>query len=156
MSHETTLLHEALHCQFMQWSLEAINDPIREHQLADLYGYAFYDTSSTSPNLLLIVNGGNASQHEEMVNNYINLIAQSVFQYATAKGYGNVTFNYCKDLAWAGLEKTIAFSKLSGPDQQRIIAVIHRELSPGVILESPDGLNVINGNQENSKGHKCN
>ena len=79
-----TIIHEAFHCQLMNWYRKAItnNDQARREQLASEYGYLFPPDFNTDSSLNYIVNGGNPTQHQDMINRYQNTIAEALYQFA--------------------------------------------------------------------------
>jgi hypothetical protein len=155
LSLTATILHETLHAQFMAWKVQALNDTAFRDQLYQQYGYIMLDTSEISPSILTIVNGNNATQHAEMANRYVDSLAAGIFRFAIAKDY-NVDTAYCKALAWAGLQGTLAWGNLGEVRQAELYEIIDRELSPGTTMYTPDQQNGVNSNQLNSKGRKCN
>jgi hypothetical protein len=116
-----TIIHEAFHCQLMNWYREAIvnNDQARREQLAFEYGYLFPPDFNTDSSLNYIVNGGNATQHQDIINRYQNTIAQALYQFALSKGI-SINLDYCKDLAWTGTFDSYAFNALPYNTQARI------------------------------------
>jgi len=146
----TTVIHEAFHCQLMSWFREAVvnNDQARKEQLAADYGYIFsQEILNMDSSLVAIVNGGNATQHQDIVNRYKDMIAEALFQFAQAKSI-NADLNYCKDLAWSGTFDSRAFQALSFNEQQRIIERVNAE-------KDPTGDKGINTTIASPKGHPC-
>jgi hypothetical protein len=146
----TTILHEAFHCQLMSWFREAItnNDQTRKEQLATSYGYLFStEIINIDSSLAAIVNGGNATQHQDIVNKYKGMIADALYQFAQTKGI-NIDLSYCEDLSWSGTFDSKAFQDLSENDQQRIIERVNAE-------KDPDGSKGINTTSTSPKGNPC-
>lgn len=149
LSVAATIIHEAFHCQLMDWFRQAQidNDTALQNQLARDYGYIFTtQLTNIDSSLAAIVNGGNATQHQDMVNRYKSLISEALYEFAQAKGI-SVTHAYCDDLAWAGTFDSNAFHALSSSDQTRIIEIVNAE-------KDPNG-NTINLNNDPYKGHPC-
>lgn len=150
LSRAATIIHEAFHCQLMSWFREAItnNDASRKQQLATDYGYLFStEILSMDSSLSYIVNGGNPTQHQDMINRYRSVIADAIYVFAQAKGIPNVTLDYCKDLAWTGTFDSKAFANLSTTDKERILGRVNAE-------RDPYGNNV-NINSVTPKGNIC-
>ena len=150
LSRAATIIHEAFHCQLLSWFREAIvnNDASRKQQLASDYGYLFStEIISMDSSLAYIVNGGDPTQHQDMINRYKSIIAEAIYIFAKAKSIPNVTLDYCQDLAWAGTFDSKAFANLSTTNQDRIIERVNAE-------RDPYGNNV-NVNSVTPKGNIC-
>ncbi len=146
-----TLIHEAMHCQIMNWFREASLNGNTQLQvdLANQYGYIFSkEISGISNNLADIVFGLNPTQHQEMVTKYNTLIATTLYDFAINKGLNNVTLADCEDLAWAGTFDSKAWGNLSGTDQTRILNKVNAE-------KDPNGTKNLNNNNSSSKGKNC-
>ncbi|WP_452611717.1 hypothetical protein [Roseivirga echinicomitans] len=67
-------------------------------------------------------------QHAEIAANFTGPLALSLQEFGVNRGY-SLPYQFYSDMAWAGLQGTVAFSTLSSIDQQRIGNVISVELS---------------------------
>ncbi|MES2372231.1 MAG: hypothetical protein V4557_06605 [Bacteroidota bacterium] len=152
-----TIIHEAFHCQLMNWYREAIvnNDQPRREQLAADYGYLFPPDFNTDSSLNYIVNGGNATQHQDMINRYQQVISTALYQFALANNI-SVDLNYCKDLSWTGTFDSKAFRSLSSSTQDRIRERVYAEKDPYAVLTDQTGNYSINTNSITPKGKPCN
>jgi len=146
-----TLIHEAMHCQLMNWFREASlngNTQMQEY-LANEYGYLFStQISGISNNLADIVNGLNPTQHQEIATRFNTIIATTLYDFAINKGLNNVTFSDCKDLAWAGTFGSKAWNQLSQSDQTRILNKVNAE-------KDPTGAKNLNNANVTAKGNRC-
>jgi hypothetical protein len=155
LSMVATILHETLHCQFLAWAAQSNGDTAFQNQLYRQYGYIYLDAANIAPSIMLIVNGNDPTQHAEMANRYVDSLAAGIYKYAITKDY-NVNLNYCRDLAWAGLQTTLAYENFLLPaDKIRISETIDRELSPFVTMYTPDQSPGVNSNQLSAKGRRC-
>lgn len=145
-----TIIHEAFHCQLMSWFREAVrnNDQAKKEELAAGYGYTFSnDIISMDSSLAVIVNGGNPTQHQDMINRYQGVIAAALLQFAQSRGMG-IDLAYCTDLAWTGTFDSKAFNDLSWNTQQRILERVNAE-------KDPFGNQGINTTSASPKGKPC-
>lgn len=62
----------------------------------------------------------NAAQHYVQSLDFVNSISNSLQEYAFKKGINISDPNYFKDMAWAGLMETTAFTQLPQSDKERI------------------------------------
>ena len=62
----------------------------------------------------------NAAQHYVQSLDFVNSISNSLQEYAIKKGINISDPNYFKDMAWAGLMETTAFTQLPQADKERI------------------------------------
>jgi hypothetical protein len=166
LAYAATIIHEIFHCQLMQWFRQAIIDSnqVVKEQLSLDYGYIFtkemLDEINNDPNnpsnnnLIGIVLGGTATQHENIVTKFKDYIADALYEFATSKGI-SVSLNYCKDLAWAGTLDSKAFNDLSTGEKDRIVDRINAEKDPNKNLLDPNG-DPLNLNFTNKKGNPCN
>jgi hypothetical protein len=152
-----TLIHEAFHCQLMNWFREAVveNDYAKQVELTTKYGYLFPPDFSADSSLHAIVNGGNATQHQDMINRYLDDIGNALYQFAISKNI-NVDLNYCKDLAWTGTFDSKAFSNLPYNRQESIREKVLAEKDPHSSLTDPSGTFTVNQNNVSPKGTPCN
>lgn len=158
-----TLIHEALHCQLMNWYRLAYFSPdstsIRV-SLATNYGYLFPPPNieaNLDSILRVIIMGQNPSQHQDMITRYKNDVGNALYQFALSKGI-NVTLDYCKDLAWTGCFDSKAFSDLSSTEQDRIKDRCFAEKDPYSSLTFTDNSNntfTVNSNNHPRKGNPC-
>jgi hypothetical protein len=102
---------------------------------------------SLDSSLAFIVNGGNATQHQDIVNRYKDIIADALYQFAQSKGI-SIDLNYCKDLAWSGTFDSKAFKDLPYSDQERILERVNAE-------KDPTGDKGVNTTDAEPKGHPC-
>ncbi len=151
-----TILHEAFHCQLMNWYRQADlnNDTAKKRELALNYGYLFRPDFDQDNSLFLIVENSNAGQHADIILRHQNTIAEALFQFAKKNGI-NVSLSYCKDLSWSGCTTTPAFRGLPTNVKERIKENISAEKDPYFNLFSPTG-NGVNANQIFRKGKPCN
>lgn len=150
-----TIIHEAFHCQLMNWFREAVvnNDQARKEQLAKDYGYVFgTEITDIDNSLANIVNGGNPAQHQDVVNRYQESIAKALKQYADLNQI-NVTLDHCKKLAWVGTFDSKAFNDLRSWEQENIRDAVNAEKDPTSKLT--DGTSTVNENNISAKGQKC-
>jgi hypothetical protein len=129
----TTIIHEGFHCQLMSWFREAVknNNLTLQKELTTQYGYLFTsEFTSLDNSLAYIVNNANATQHQDMVNRYINMIAEALNEFAKARGITGIDLEYCKDLAWSGTMDSKAFKELPQDDQERIVDRVNAEKDP--------------------------
>ncbi len=150
-----TIIHEALHCQLMNWYREVTTgDTARRNQLARDYGYIFPPDYSADSSLIAIVNGGTTAEHQDIINRFQNAVAEALFQFAQSRGI-SVTLDYCKDLAWTGTFDSKAFLDLSYTVQERIRDRVLAEKDPHSLLSDPTGTYTVNANQITPKGTAC-
>ncbi len=148
----STIIHEAFHCQIMNWYREA--DAASKKQLATEYWYLFPPDSISISDLQAVINGGNETQHEFMANRYRNIIAEALYQFAQSKGL-SVDLDYCKDLAWGGIFDSEAFKKLSKNTQKDIRGKCNAEKDPYAELSDPNGDYTVNSDNITPKGSPC-
>jgi hypothetical protein len=72
-------------------------------------------------------NSNDAQHHFFAQQNIVNEIATAILEYGINNGYPNLTLQYCKDLAWSGLQGTNAYNNLPISDQDRIQSVLFAE-----------------------------
>ncbi len=158
-----TIIHEALHCQLMNWYRLAYFSPDSTSiriSLATQFGYLFPPPSisaSTDSMLRFIINGQNPTQHQDMILRYKNNVANALYEFALSKGI-NVTLQYCQDLAWTGCFDSKAFADLSTADKDRIKDRCFAEKDPYSNLTFTDNNNLtytVNSNSYPHKGHPC-
>jgi len=79
----------------------------------------------------LIDNGAtNDNQHTQMASSFINDIASALKEFGSNKGYSFPNSDqFYSDMAWAGLEGTIAYNNLSSDDKSRIHNTVLSELT---------------------------
>lgn len=150
LSYAATIIHEAFHCQLMSWFRETIRDNNQtvKEQLASDYGYLFSsEMISMDSSLAAIVNGGNPTQHQDMVNRYKDKIAEALYQFSQSKGI-NIDMDYCKDLAWTGTFDSRAFNNLPFNTRERILERVNAEIDP-------TGSKNINVSEATPKGKSC-
>ncbi len=158
----STILHEALHCQLMNWYRLAYFSPDSTNiriSLATNYGYLFPPPlidANTDSLLRFIINGQNPAQHQDMISRYKNDIANALYQFALAKGI-NIDLNYCKDLAWMGCFDSKAYLDLPQAEKDRIKDRCFAEKDPYSSLTIIIGNNEygVNYNNYPEKGHPC-
>ncbi len=149
-----TVIHEALHCQYLDWYRQACIEQNLEAQqeLTRDYGYLFdTGTFNVTNQFCPIVNNGNTGQHQDMANRYRDVVAESLYQFAQAKVI-TTTLSYCQDLAWSGLTKSRAFEDLSQYVQDRIKDRVNAEKDPNATHGDSNG-NYVNANNISAKGH---
>jgi hypothetical protein len=157
LANAATIIHEALHCQLMNWFREAyvLGDTVRRNQLAYDYGYIFTDeVNHQDSSVRYIVQGLDPAQHQHMANRYRDTVAQALYQFALSKNIP-ASLNYCKDIAWAGCLGSQAFHSLTIQEQERIIDRIAAEKDPLSNLINPDTGIQYNSNDSHPKGHSC-
>lgn len=102
----STIIHEAFHCQLINWYriTYLLGDTIKMNNLALNYGYIFSKESiDWNSNLAAIVYGANgANMHQDIAISYRNMVGETIYQFALAKGITNLTLQQCKKLAWSG------------------------------------------------------
>jgi|GEM_PF-1846805 len=156
LAHAATIIHEALHCQLMNWFREAyaLNDTVRRNQLAFNYGYIFTDEiNHQDSSVRYIVQGLDPTQHQDIATRYLDTVALALYQFALSKNIP-ANLSYCRDIAWIGCLGSKAFHSLSVSTQERIIDRIAAEKDPLSNLLSPLGVQ-YNTNNSNPKGHPC-
>lgn len=159
----TTIIHEALHCQLLNWYRLAYFSPDSTNMritLASQYGFLFppptIDVSTDSLLSFIIVNQ-NPSQHEAMINRYLDDVANALYQFAVAKNI-NIDINYCKDLAWSGCFDSQAYQNLPASDKNRIKKRCSAEKDPysNLFFTDANGLDhFVNGDNYKEKGNPC-
>ena len=152
-----TIIHEAFHCQLMNWYREALinNNQALRVQLASDFGYLFPPDFNADSSLNYIINSGNPTQHQDIITRYQNIISNALYQFALVKGI-SVSLDYCKDLSWAGTFDSKAFKDLANIDKERILERVNAEKDPYAQLTDPSGMYTVNSNNVNPKGHLCN
>lgn len=133
-------MHETYHAYLVNYI---------KRNLAPLYtspnltNYKYYEMLNE---VLIDKLGLDQAQHNQFIrDNMVDAIAQALFEYSNAKGY-NVNFEYCEDLAWAGLQGTDAFDTyLSFQRRIRIEEIILAEKT-----------NTTNGDYEPKGNQACN
>ncbi|MDN5289452.1 MAG: hypothetical protein JWR38_5726 [Mucilaginibacter sp.] len=119
-----TIIHESIHSYFTYGMQNLTTDP--NFQYFQTINSLLYDSNGNA------VGDQNAAQHNQMVADYANGIAQMLVQYANSQGItspdpSRSLLNYCTDLAWGGLQGTAAYNALSQADQARIAATLNQE-----------------------------
>jgi len=164
-----TIIHETLHCYIRNCYRLAYFSPdstaVRMN-LASQYGYLFPPLpinpgiDSVLTNIINDIDR-NSLQHQNMVTRYKNDIANTLLQFATAKGI-NVDLAYCQDLAWTGCTDSKAFRDLSflsngATIQTRIMDRCLAEKDPYSSLTTVyNSLTyTVNANDYPEKGHPC-
>lgn len=158
-----TIIHEALHCQLLNWYRLAYFSPdstaIRI-SLATQYGYLFPppNISVTTDSVLRAIVNSQAAQHQDMVIRYKNDVGNALYQFALSKNI-NVDLAYCMDLAWTGCFDSRAFTTMNTQNERdRIYNRCMAEKDPYRSLYFVDS----NGTEHwlnpstNFKGHPCN
>ena len=128
-----TLIHEAFHCQLLDWYRTVMlnGDTVKRNYLALNYGYLFSkETTDYNNHLAAIIYGAQgASQHQDIATRYRNTIGETIYQYALSKGI-NVSLNYCKKLAWTGCQDSKAYLDLTQQEKDELTDIINAEKDP--------------------------
>ncbi len=112
-----TVLHEALHCQLLNWYRLAYSSPdsiATRIYLASNYGYLFPPPPINGHEdsvLRNIIDGQNPTQHNDMILRYKNDVGSALYQFALKKNI-NVDLGYCMELAWTGCFDSKAYKDM--------------------------------------------